>query len=181
MRLQSADQRRARVLEAALDEFAEFGFHAATTARIARTAEISQSYVMHLFGSKKGLFLETLQTSSNLLNRRLMEVPDSGDVLTVLSSTYDRLMSEQPNLMRFQLQGWALAAQDEEVRAMCADQFQSLWSTVADRMGLERSDTAPLMAALAFFNVTVTLGIQDDENCAVNSLLETFTRNLGVS
>lgn len=177
MRHHSAEQRRERVLKASLDEFAEFGFHGATTARIANSVGISQSYVMYLFDSKMGLFLETLRASSKALERHLQETPTTGDRLAALSSAYEALMRDQPNLMRFQLQSWALAAQDDEVRAKCADQFLSLWSTIAQKMDLDRGDTAPLMAALSFFNVVVTLGIQDNQNCAVGALLKSFIKN----
>lgn len=172
MRQQSAEQRRERVLEAALDRFAEFGFHGATTATIAESVGISQSYVMHLFGSKKGLFMETMHVSSQLLERHLKAVQVDGDALNSLSSSYEALMREQPNLMKFQLQCWAASAQDDDVRAACADQFRTLWSLVADKLGLDRGATAPHMAALSFFNVVVTLGIQDDQDWAVAGFLQ---------
>ncbi|MDO4254020.1 MAG: TetR/AcrR family transcriptional regulator [Kocuria sp.] len=174
MKQQSAQQRRARVLDAALPEFAEFGFHGATTARIAESVGISQSYVMHLFGSKKNLFMESMRTCSERLVEHLKAVPDSDDTLNSLSCAYQLLMREQPDLMKFQLQGWAAAAQDDEVRDACAEQFRVLWFTIADKLDLDRGTAAPLMAALSFFNVVVTLGIQDDQGCAVAGLIQNF-------
>src|SRR5437879_8394750 len=55
--LSDADHRREAVLVAARVEFAEWGYHAATTAAIAKRADISQSYIYALFPSKKDLFI----------------------------------------------------------------------------------------------------------------------------
>src|SRR5581483_9749441 len=48
--------RREEILDAALAEFAEKGYHGASTEDIARRAGISQPYVFRLFGTKKELF-----------------------------------------------------------------------------------------------------------------------------
>src|SRR5271163_2920364 len=53
----SAQQRRAELLEAAVIEFAENGYHAARTADIAARAGVSQPYVYALFPDKRALFL----------------------------------------------------------------------------------------------------------------------------
>ena len=45
------------MLEAARHEFAQHGFHGASTDVIARRAGISQPYLFRLFGSKKELFI----------------------------------------------------------------------------------------------------------------------------
>ena len=53
---QSAAERRDEIIEAALEEFAEHGYHGASTEAIARRAGISQPYVFRLFGTKQELF-----------------------------------------------------------------------------------------------------------------------------
>src|SRR5260370_34837972 len=53
----SAGDRREQVLEAAVHEFAELGYQAASTAAIARRAGISQPYIYALFPNKRELFL----------------------------------------------------------------------------------------------------------------------------
>ncbi len=66
----SADERRADVLDAALEVFAEHGLSGASTDEIARKAGISQPYLFRLFHTKKELFIasterclrETLET-----------------------------------------------------------------------------------------------------------------------
>ena len=53
----SAQERRAELLEAAVIEFAESGYHGTRTADIAARAGVSQPYVYALFPDKRALFL----------------------------------------------------------------------------------------------------------------------------
>ncbi|CAN5831393.1 hypothetical protein BH23ACT10_BH23ACT10_25000 [soil metagenome] len=53
----TGDQRRTHVIQAGVHEFAEHGYHAASTAAIARRAGVSQPYIYALFADKKTLFL----------------------------------------------------------------------------------------------------------------------------
>ena len=53
----SQGERREEILDAALAEFAEHGYHGGSTEGIARRAGISQPYVFRLFGTKKELFV----------------------------------------------------------------------------------------------------------------------------
>src|ERR1700739_4239354 len=53
----SARERRADLLEAAVIEFAESGYHGTRTADIAARAGVSQPYVYALFPDKRTLFL----------------------------------------------------------------------------------------------------------------------------
>src|SRR5437868_12716756 len=75
----SQGERREEILEAALDEFADHGYHGGSTEGIARRAGISQPYVFRLFGTKQELFkavvarcfretLEMLDRKSTRLN-----------------------------------------------------------------------------------------------------------------
>ncbi|PZS08601.1 MAG: hypothetical protein DLM64_12245, partial [Solirubrobacterales bacterium] len=54
--LSTAEDRREHVLAAAISEFAQHGYHAASTAAIAKRAGISQPYIYALFASKLELF-----------------------------------------------------------------------------------------------------------------------------
>src|SRR5205809_4721020 len=60
----SADERREAVLDAAVHEFAQAGYHAASTTAIARRAGISQPYIYALFPNKKALFIACQERAS---------------------------------------------------------------------------------------------------------------------
>src|SRR6059058_6608753 len=57
----SAEERREQILEAALVEFAARGLEGGSTEAIARAVGISQPYVFRLFGTKKHLFMATIE------------------------------------------------------------------------------------------------------------------------
>src|SRR6266567_8167967 len=57
----SAEERREQILEAALSEFAAHGFEGGSTEAIASAVGISQPYVFRLFGTKKELFVATIE------------------------------------------------------------------------------------------------------------------------
>ena len=56
----SAGERREQILEAALAEFAAHGLEGGSTEAIAKAVGISQPYVFRLFGTKKELFMATI-------------------------------------------------------------------------------------------------------------------------
>ena len=58
---------------AARGAFAEWGYHGATTAAIAKRADISQSYIYALFPSKKDLFLACQRWN----HRQLLDIIDA--------------------------------------------------------------------------------------------------------
>ena len=57
----SADERRAAIVAASVDEFAAKGLAGASTDLIARRAGVSQPYVFQLFGTKKDLFIAVVR------------------------------------------------------------------------------------------------------------------------
>src|SRR5574338_202419 len=58
---QTAAERREAVLAVALGAFARGGLHGTSTEEIAEAAGISQPYLFRLFGTKKKLFLATIE------------------------------------------------------------------------------------------------------------------------
>ncbi len=56
----SSETTRDRIVQAALDLFSEHGFDAATTAAIARRAQVTEKTLFRHFGNKKKLFAKTV-------------------------------------------------------------------------------------------------------------------------
>src|SRR4051794_1054274 len=59
--LSTSEERRPVVTDAALDTFANGGYHGATVADVARAAGISPAYVFKLFPGKDALFVTALE------------------------------------------------------------------------------------------------------------------------
>src|ERR1700734_671627 len=75
---QTSAERREQVLEAATHEFALHGYHAASTAAIAKLAGISQPYIYALFPNKRELFLAAHERMIEHLRAAFMEAARGG-------------------------------------------------------------------------------------------------------
>src|SRR5207237_4293444 len=123
------DERREEVLDAALEEFAERGYHGAATEDIARRAGISQPYLFRLFGTKKELFKasvarclrETLE-----MFQRAAEGKRGEEALKAIGQAYmDEMLSGDRVRLRAQMQAY-VACDDAEICQVVRDGFGDL-------------------------------------------------------
>lgn len=56
------ETKRDKILQASLEEFAEYGYDKASTDRISQRAEVSKGLIFHYFGSKSKLYMITLNS-----------------------------------------------------------------------------------------------------------------------
>jgi AcrR family transcriptional regulator len=144
----TGQDRRQQVLAIAAKEFADSGLHGASTEQIARRAEITQTYIFRMFGTKKALFLEVVLAAFEQLTEGMREAAgtETGlDALSRMGSRYYEMLADRTSLL-LQLQGFA-ACGDPEVRDAVRSSFSSIWRTVADTTGL---DAVTVKAFLAF-------------------------------
>ncbi len=77
---QVPEEKRKKILHAAIAEFAEQGYDKASTNRIIREASISKGLLFHYFGSKKHLFLATfdycVNQYTNEINKLIPPLPN---------------------------------------------------------------------------------------------------------
>jgi AcrR family transcriptional regulator len=62
------DEKRTRILTAAMSEFALHGYKSANTNRIVKEAGVSKGLLFHYFGSKRELYLYLLDYALRLLS-----------------------------------------------------------------------------------------------------------------
>ena len=126
----SAQERRADLLEAAVIEFAESGYHGTRTADIAARAGVSQPYVYALFPDKRALFLAchdyTTERIKEALEKATTDLSDGADVEQALDRAYQGLFDERPHQVLFQVQAHAAAAADPEIREPVRRRFIEL-------------------------------------------------------
>ena len=126
----SARERRADLLEAAVVEFAETGYHGTRTADIAARAGVSQPYVYALFPDKRALFLAchdwTTERIKEALEKASADLADDDDVEQALDRAYQGLFDERPHQVLFQVQAHAAAAADPEIREPVRRRFIEL-------------------------------------------------------
>src|SRR6202000_2282973 len=137
----SAQERRADLLEAAVIEFAETGYHGTRTADIAARAGVSQPYVYALFPDKRALFLAchdwTTERIKEALEKASADVSGDDDVEHALDRAYQRLFDERPHQVLFQVQAHAAAAADPTIREPVRRRFIELVE-LSERNGAPR-------------------------------------------
>src|SRR5712692_9279359 len=104
------DERREEILDAALEEFAERGYHGASTEDIARRAGISQPYVFRLFGTKRELFkaVEVRCFRQTLeIFQRAAEGLRGEEALHAIGTAYGQLLETNRTYLRAQMQAYA--------------------------------------------------------------------------
>jgi AcrR family transcriptional regulator len=161
---QTADERREAVLEAARQEFARSGFHGGSTDAIARAAGISQPYLFRLFGSKKGLYLASVRRCF----RRTLEVMQAASeglrgeaALEAMGSAYGDLLKSDPTMLQAQLQAYAAALEDDDVRAAVRDGYGDLYTYVARVSGADGPRISRFFAMGMLFNVVGAMGLHE--------------------
>jgi AcrR family transcriptional regulator len=134
-RIPAAD-RRALLVEAAMSEFAETGFAGTTTDAIARRAGISQPYVVRLFGTKKALFLASVDRCFERVVERFRtaaETAPPGRRLQAMGEAYMAELHDRERLL-FQLHSYAACA-EPDVRTVVQGHYRELWREVAELSG----------------------------------------------
>ena len=158
---QTAGERREAVLAAALVAFAQGGLHGTSTEDIARAAGISQPYLFRLFGTKKKLFvatvercmadtLELFRAAARRPSRRGGARGDGPGVRRDGHGDRTRLLA--------QLQAYA-ACDDPEVREEVRAGFGSLHRFVETVSGLGPERVAQLFAKGMLLNVVAAMDL----------------------
>jgi len=153
---QTADERRATVLEAARHEFAQHGLHGASTDTIARRAGISQPYLFRLFRSKKGLFLAVNEAcfARTLETFRSAAAGTSGtDALDAIGRAYRGLIESDRSMLQGQLQAYAASVVDDDVRESTARGYGRLVDYVETVSGADRRTISRFFATGMLMNV----------------------------
>jgi AcrR family transcriptional regulator len=159
----SARERRADLLEAAVVEFAETGYHGTRTADIAARAGVSQPYVYALFPDKRALFLAchdwTTQRIKEALEKASADLADDDDVEQALDRAYQGLFAERPHQVLFQVQAHAAAAADPQIREPVRRRFIELVELSERRSGASRDLVMRHVARSMLGNVALALDL----------------------
>lgn len=162
---QTADERREAVLEAAVAEFAQRGFHGASTDTIARSAGISQPYLFRLFGSKKDLYLAAVRRCF----RRTLEAMQAAaeglrgeDALSAMGEAYRELLTGDAAMLQSQLQTYAASLDDPDVRQAVREGYGDLYVYVERVSGVSRARLARFFAMGMLLNVLAAMGFHED-------------------
>ncbi len=151
---QTAEERRAAVLDAATREFAAKGLHGASTESIARAAGISQPYLFRLFHTKKELYLATAKQSIDHLYDVFAAAARGKtgmDALHAMGEAYNDVMADRDRLM-LMLKCWA-SCDDPEI----CEAVRASWRDLVDLA--ERASGESPEAVSTFFSKGALLTI----------------------
>jgi AcrR family transcriptional regulator len=151
-------------LRAATAEFAEFGYHGARTARIARAAGVNKQLLFYYFGSKAGLYAEAVRAAASILRRSTSgpakaQHAGAGRVRSRVERIADAC-EERPQLVRLVL---GSSGGPEDAAELAQGFLQELADDLAREisagqgLGFFRDDADPQLVALQA--LTLVLGL----------------------
>jgi AcrR family transcriptional regulator len=161
---QSAESRRDAVLDGATHEFARHGYHAASTAAIAKRAGISQPYIYALFPNKRELFLAAHARMVDNLRATFLAaargIDSPEERLHAMALSYRPLVEANRDELLLQMQSHA-AAGDPEIGPSVSASFKALFEDVRRASGASQSEVALFFACGMLINVTTALGLPE--------------------
>ena len=160
----TAEERREAVIEAAIAEFGEHGYHAGATGAIAKRAGISQPYIYALFPDKETLFLACYRRGCDRIRHAFAEAARGAeqgqDRITAMGSAYVELLQSRRELM-IQLQAFA-AASDPSLRPAIRESFLDVMGDIRRLVGGDRDDAAQFTARGMLLNILTALEVPAD-------------------
>lgn len=165
-RRMDADARREQVVDIALREFAAGGLHGTATDDIARRAGITQPYVFRLFGTKKELFLASIERcferTRSVMEAAAEATPAGGDVLQAMGSAYGELLRDR-ELLLAQMQAYA-ACGDPDVQELVRRRYGELWEMVERLSGADADAVREFFAMGMLLNVAAAMDLGRHRN-----------------
>lgn len=158
----SADERRRTVIEAAVVEFAESGYHGTRTGDIAERAGVSQPYLYALFPDKRALFLACHEWTTQRIRTTLeqaREEADGEDLPTRLGRAYAAMIESHPSQVLFQIQAYAAASADPDIREPVSRRFIELIDVSEQLHGQPRETVLRYIAWAILQNVALALDL----------------------
>ncbi len=170
----SAEERREQILEAALVEFAAHGFEGGSTEAIARAVGISQPYVFRLFGTKKELFIATIQRCM----RGTLEMFRSAaaglkgeEALHAIAEAYVERLGSDPTYLHAQMQAYA-AAHDPQIGEVVRGGYGELVEYVERVSGLPPDRVSHFFAKGMLLNVVASMDLLGADEGWAQRLIE---------
>jgi AcrR family transcriptional regulator len=164
-----AAERRDALIDAAVHEFAQTGFHGTPVDRIARRVGVAQPYVFSLFGSKRELFLAAVERGFAQVSELMTQAHDAfdasialpdTDAMTAMGNAYvEMLATDRDNLM-LQLQAYA-ACDDEVIRDRVRALYAELVRHVEAISGADQERIDDFFRYGMWLNVTAAMGVAD--------------------
>jgi AcrR family transcriptional regulator len=171
---QTATERREAVLVAAQEAFARRGLHGTSTEEIADAAGISQPYLFRLFGTKRKLFVATVERCMEdtlELFRQAAGDLRGEEALRAMGDAYVAMvLNDRPRLLA-EMQAYA-ACDDPDVRDVMRAGYAKLHLFVETVSGLPQERVSEWFAVGKLLNVVASMDLLDLREPWVKRLME---------
>lgn len=171
---QTAPERREDVLKAAAAAFAHGGLSGTSTEDIAAAAGISQPYLFRLFGTKKALFVATVERcmSETLeIFRAASRGLRGEDALRAMAAAYHELVIADRTRLLCQLQAYA-ACDDDDVREAMRRGYGELFGFVEAVADLPKEAVTSWFATGMLLNVIAAMDLHTKPEAWAVRLME---------
>jgi TetR/AcrR family transcriptional regulator len=158
-------ERRELILAAAAAVFGERGYVGATTDAVAKAADVSQPYVVRMFGTKAALFRAVLERSlDRLLDEFRREIAEQGagsdELPMCIGRRYVELLADRGLLLSL-MQGFMLGA-DPEIGPTARAGFVKTYRLLRDEAGFTPEQATEFLSGGMMINTLVGLRMGAD-------------------
>jgi AcrR family transcriptional regulator len=170
----SAAERREAVLEAARVEFAAKGYVGASTEDIAARAGISQPYLFRLFGTKKELFIASVNRCFRATLQEFQRAAEGlrgEEALHAAGQAYMEQLRQDPSFLQAQMQAYA-ATDDPEIRTVVRAGFGDLVAYAKRVSGADWEVLWSFFATGMLLNVLASMHADSDSEPWMTELLD---------
>jgi AcrR family transcriptional regulator len=170
----SAEERREQILEAAMAEFAARGLDGGSTETIAKAVGISQPYVFRLFGTKKELFMATIERCmrGTLEMFRTASAGLKGEeALHAIGESYVERLATDPTYLNAQMQAYA-ASGDPQIREVVRKGYGELVEYVERVSDLSPDRVSHFFAKGMLLNVVASMDLLGADEGWAKRLIE---------
>lgn len=159
----SSEERREQIVAAALAVFGARGYEGTTTDDVARTAGVSQPYVVRLFGTKESLFLAAMTEAHGALLEAFREAlrDDSSDLPLPkrIGDAYVNLVNVR-GLHQTLSHAWLLGSHPV-IGPAARKGFAEVWQFFRDEAGFTADEASEFLAQGMLINVMIGMRLVD--------------------
>ncbi|MCW2983779.1 MAG: TetR family transcriptional regulator [Conexibacter sp.] len=158
----SGTDRRDLVLDAAVVEFGEHGWHGARVEAIAARAGISHPYLLRLFSSKRKLFIAATGSAFGRMERAFADAvaAGGGDPILAMGEAYRLLLRDDPSALRLHMHALAVAG-DAEVGDAVTLRYAELLGRMRKLSGASKDRVRTCFAVGLTLTVVTVLDLPD--------------------
>lgn len=158
----SGTDRRGMVLDAAVAEFGEHGWHGARIEAIATRAGISHPYLLRLFSSKRELFIAATDRAFDRMEEAFTDAieRDHDDAILALGEAYRLLLRDDPAALRLHMHALAVAG-DREVGTAVTRRYARLLERMRELSGAPEDRVRTCFAVGLTLTVVTVLDLPD--------------------